>query len=276
MNEFWKYRFSDSIELVNTFDELPLWSAMFGLLFFKHFELKQYNRVLDIGSGTGFPLFELAERLGSNCKCFGIDLWKNANDRANKKILIYNLDNVEIIEGTGENLPFEDMSIDLIVSNLGINNFSNPQKVFNECKRVLNSGSNLVITTNLNGHWVEFYKVFEETLIELNKTNLISGLRLHQEHRGSLKSVSNLYSNNGFKLIRIIEDIVEMKFLNGSAFLNHHFIKLGWLGSWLELIPQKDWEMVFTSLENNLNSFADKNGGLTLTVPMAYIEGQKL
>ena len=218
------FPFSDSIELVNTFDELPLWSAMFGLLFFKHFELKQYNRVLDIGSGTGFPLFELAERLGSNCKCFGIDLWKNANDRANKKILIYNLDNVEIIEGTGENLPFEDMSIDLIVSN---------------------SGSNLVITTNLNGHWVEFYKVFEETLIELNKTNLISGLRLHQEHRGSLKSVSNLYSNNGFKLIRIIEDIVEMKFLNGSAFLNHHFIKLGWLGSSLELIPQKDWEMVF-------------------------------
>ena len=133
--------------------------------------IRDSNRVLDIGSGTGFPLFELAERLGSNCKCFGIDLWKNANDRANKKILIYNLDNVEIIEGTGENLPFEDMSIDLIVSNLGINNFSNPQKVFNECKRVLNSGSNLVITTNLNGHWVEFYKVFEETLICLLYTS---------------------------------------------------------------------------------------------------------
>lgn len=66
-----------------------------------------------------------------------------------------------------------------------------------------------------------------------------------------------------------------MRFLNGSAFLNHHFIKLGWLSSWQNIIPQEDWQTVFKQLEENLNTFADKSDGLTLTVPMAFIEGQK-
>src|SRR6478752_5614115 len=67
-----------------------------------------------------------------------------------------------------------------------------------------------------------------------------------------------------------------MKFVNGSAFLNHHFVKLGWLASWRDMIPADKQELVFTALEENLNNFSLKNGQLELIVPMAYIEGVKL
>jgi SAM-dependent methyltransferase len=51
-------------DTVSAYDELPLWSAMTGLLLLEHVELKSDARVLDVGCGTGFPLIELAERLG--------------------------------------------------------------------------------------------------------------------------------------------------------------------------------------------------------------------
>lgn len=276
MTEFWNYKFDDTAEFVETFDELPLWSSSFGLLLLKHLELKPNQIVLDIGSGTGFPLFELAERLGTTCKCYGLDIWKNANDRAKKKIKSYAVTNVELIEGSADKLPFNNESVDLIVSNLGINNFDNPKIVFAECYRVLKLKGKIALTTNLNGHWKEFYNIFEETFRQLNKNELIAKLTDQQDHRGTVETISKLFTDNGIKIARHFEEKFEMRFLNGSAFLNHHFIKVGWLSSWQSIIKEDEWSTVFKKLEENLNKLSDKEGGLILSVPMAFIEGQKL
>ena len=168
MTDYLSYKFEDNEAFINTFDELPLWSASFGLLLLKHLELSPNITVLDIGSGAGFPLLELAERLGSSCTLYGIDPWSNANQRAKQKIKDYDITNVNIIESSAESLSFNDNSIDLIVSNLGINNFENPTTVFKECNRVLKKNGKLVLTTNLTGHWKEFYSIFYSTLKQLN------------------------------------------------------------------------------------------------------------
>ena len=123
MTEYLSCTFNDSEEFISTFDEAPLWSGTFGLLLLKHLELKPNLTIIDLGSGAGFPLMELAGRLGKSCKLYGLDPWANANKRARQKIKNYTLSNVEIIESSAEHIPFENNSIDLIVSNLGINNF---------------------------------------------------------------------------------------------------------------------------------------------------------
>jgi arsenite methyltransferase len=276
MTEYLSYSFNDSEEFINTFDEIPLWSASFGLLLLKHLELMPNLTVIDIGSGTGFPLTELAGRLGNSCKLYGLDPWLNANKRAKQKIKNYNLSNVEIIESSAEEIPFADNTIDLIVSNLGINNFDKPQIVFNECNRVLKPKSKLALTSNLNGHWKEFYNIFYATLKQLKKENLIEALKQDEERRGTVESVSKLFTENGFKVCRHFEENFEMKFLDGSAFLNHNFVKLGWLASWIKLFPTNELKEIFTTLEQNLNDYSIKNKGLTLTVPMTFIEGEKL
>jgi len=275
MVDYLSYTFEDSPEFIETFDELPLWSASFGLLLLKHLELKRDQTVIDIGSGAGFPLMELAGRLGNSCKLYGIDPWTNANNRAKRKIKNYGLTNVEIIESSAEKLPFENNSIDLIVSNLGINNFDKPALVFKECARVLKTGGKLALTTNLNGHWKEFYTVFEETLKQLDKTELLEKLILQQEHRGTIESISKLFTDSGLKINRHYRENFEMKFLDGTAFLNHYFIKLGWLSSWLDLVQAEDHSSVFAELEKKLNLYSQTKSGLSLTVPMAFIEGEK-
>ena len=275
MKEFLKYKFQDTPEFVNTFDELPLWSASFGLLLLKHVELKPNIIVIDIGSGAGFPLLELASRLGNSCQLYGIDPWHNANNRAKAKIRNYGLTNVEIIESNAEQIPFEDKSVDLIVSNLGINNFSNPQQVFRECHRVLKTDGKLSLTTNLNGHWKEFYNVFYSTLEELKLEKYIPNLKAEEEHRGTINSVSNLFTSNGFTINKVVVESFEMKFLDGTAFLNHHFIKLGWLEGWMKLFPEDLHISIFSSLERNLNNMNVDSKCLDLQVPMAFFQGVK-
>ncbi|MBK6544444.1 MAG: class I SAM-dependent methyltransferase [Saprospiraceae bacterium] len=275
MASYLNYQFKDTESFINTFDEAPLWSASFGLLLLKHVELKSNQTVIDIGSGAGFPLLELAGRLGNSCKLYGIDPWKNANVRAHQKIENYGYSNVSIIEASAEQIPFENNTIDLIVSNLGINNFENPEIVFKECHRALKPSGKLVLTTNLNGHWKEFYQLFYYTLENIDKANLIPILKKDEEHRGTIESISKLFTNNNLKLTRHYEEQFKMNFIDGSAFLNHHFIKLGWLTTWMGLFPKAELLEIFTALELNLNDYAVKNNGLSLTVPMAYLEGVK-
>ena len=71
------------------------------------------------------------------------------------------------------------------------------------------------------------------------------------------------------------EESFTMNFVNGTAFLNHYFVKLGWLGSWIELTKGDKQKDIFTLLEKNLNTYSIANNGLKLSVPMAYIEGVK-
>lgn len=276
MTDYLSYQFNDSEKFISTFDELPLWSASFGLLLFKHLELRPNLTVVDIGSGAGFPLMELAERLGKSCKVYGVDPWANANRRAKEKLENYNIQNVELIESSAAKMPFDDNSIDLIVSNLGINNFDQPQLVFQECHRILKPKGKLVLTTNLYGHWREFYQIFETTLQQLGKSNALATLQKDEQHRGTIESVSNLFTENGFKVTRVFEEKFEMKFVDGSAFLNHHFIQLGWLTTWISLFPKEELQEIFFALEKNLNTYANQSSGLTLTVPMAFVEGEKL
>lgn len=78
----------DSSKLINVFDELPLWSAPFGLKLLDYIYYKPDISVLDIGFVTGFPLTEIAMRLGDSCIIYGIDPWENAIQKQKKKLII--------------------------------------------------------------------------------------------------------------------------------------------------------------------------------------------
>ena len=62
-------------EVVSALDELSLWSAPFGLKLLDSVLYKKNMNVLDIGFGTGFPLTELAMRLGKTSRIYGVDPW---------------------------------------------------------------------------------------------------------------------------------------------------------------------------------------------------------
>jgi ubiquinone/menaquinone biosynthesis C-methylase UbiE len=251
--------------VLSAYDELPLWSAMFGLLLLEEVPLANITSALDVGCGTGFPLIELAERLGARARVHGIDPWSGALKRAAEKIAIRGTPNVTLHEGSASAMPFADATFDLIVSNLGVNNFDDRRGAIRECRRVARQGATIAITTNLQGHMGEFYALFENILGE--DESALRRLRDHIEHRATVANVRELLEEGGFSVTRVVERVGFMRFADGTALLNHYFIKLGFLDGWKKVVRGNERE-VFARLLAELN----KLGGLRLTIPMAYIE----
>jgi hypothetical protein len=73
----------------------------------------------------------------------------------------------------------------------------------------------------------------------------------------------------------VVEESLMMRFLDGSAFLRHYFVRLAFLGGWKAMIPADDAATVFRTLEEELNRLAAGIGAMELAVPMAYLEGER-
>ena len=66
-----------------------------------------------------------------------------------------------------------------------------------------------------------------------------------------------------------------MRFADGSSFLRHAFIRLGFLPAWQSVVLPDAVERTFAVLERQLNTVAAERGELVLTIPMACVEAQK-
>jgi ubiquinone/menaquinone biosynthesis C-methylase UbiE len=277
MTQFQKSNFNlDDRDTVSIIDELPLWSASFGLKLLDAIELKPNLTALDIGFGLGFPLLEIAQRLGNSSKVYGIDPWKAAVERSQLKINILGLTNVEIFEGVAENIPLPDNSVDLIVSNNGINNVQNLEQVMKECQRISKKSTQFVVTVNLDETMIEFYSELEKILEEEGLGENVSKLKKHIYHkRRPFDELKNLFETNGFKIEKVIHDSFKLRFLNAAAMFNHYLIRLAFLDSWLELVPADRIDKIFGQLENQLDLKAQEYGEVTLTVPFVLIDAEK-
>jgi ubiquinone/menaquinone biosynthesis C-methylase UbiE len=265
----------DNPQHVAVLDELSLWSATFGELLFAHLPLKIGLSVLDVGCGSGFPLLDLAQRLGKASRTFGIDPWRAALERAQQKARIWQVYNAALLEGDATTMPFPAGSFDLLVSNLGVNNFAQPAITLQECWRVAKPGACLALTTNLPGHMRQFYTIYHQTLRQLGLSNRLAALDQHIAHRLTVEQLTTWLEHAGFTLRRVKRRSFQWRFLDGSAFLRHSFIRLGFLDRMRSVLPPEEQEVVFNQLENNLNQYARKKGELSLTIPMAYLEAQK-
>jgi len=267
----------NSGKLVELCDELPLWSAPFGLKLLDGIIYKKGIHALDIGFGTGFPLTEIAMRLGNESRIYGIDPWESAVDRAEKKIEFYGINNVEIIRGVCEDIPLTDASIDLVVSNNGLKNVSDLNKSIMECARILKSGGQFIQTLNLNDTMIEFYSVMEKVLVNLNLETCIGLMREHiDKKRKPLDQYLEQLKSHGFSISSVSRDKFKYLFVDGTAMLNHHFIRLAFLDSWKSIVPADRQAEVFGLIEKELNARSAKDGILTLGVPFAVIDCRKL
>lgn len=109
-------------------------------------EIKEGMMVLDLGSGAGFDCFLAVKKAGSKGKVIGIDMTQEMIVKARANAQKYGYDNVEFKLGEIENLPVEDDSVDVIISNCVINLSPEKSKVFNESFRVLKKGGKMFVS----------------------------------------------------------------------------------------------------------------------------------
>ena len=266
----------DLNEYINVSDECSIWSAPFGLKLLDYIDYKQNISAIDIGFGTGFPLTELALRLGENSTVYGIDPWSNAIARARKKIEYYRITNIKIFEGVAEAIPLKDNSVDLIVSNNGINNVNDINQVIKECSRIIKSGGQFVQTMNLDKSMFEFYGQLEKVLSDLGLKTEIELMKQHiYQKRRPLDETISMIQKHGFNIKDLEHDQFNYRFSDGTAMLNHYFIRLAFMNSWIKILPENNLEQIFDTIERRLNEQAKMFGSIKLTIPFVMINAVK-
>lgn len=263
-------------DVVTFLDELPFWSAPFGLDLLERVKPGMHLNVLDVGTGTGFPLIELAMRLGKTCKFYGIDPSEAVLERARKKADFYGLNNVTFLNSKAEHTPFSASFFHLIVSNNGFNNVDNLELALKESYRIAAPRCQFLMTMNTAGTMIEFYRLFEEVLREERLSDAVQKMKQHiATKRPRQIKVVSLLRKAGFKHIQKHRNSFAYRFTDGSSMLQHGFIQLAFLESWKELVPLEKQKSVFNKTERKTNEEARKNGFFQLTIPFVIIEAEK-
>jgi SAM-dependent methyltransferase len=100
-------------------------------------KIKEGDTVIDLGSGAGNDCFIARKFVGPNGKVIGIDFTGAMINRARENADKVQFNNVEFRLGDIEELPVNQNTVDVVISNCVLNLAPNKEKVFKEIFRVL-------------------------------------------------------------------------------------------------------------------------------------------
>jgi arsenite methyltransferase len=109
-------------------------------------ELREGERVLDLGSGGGIDVILSARRVGPTGRAIGLDMTDEMLELATRNALEAGVTNVEFVRGTIEAIPLPAASVDVVISNCVINLAADKAAVFGEIARVLRPGGRVGVS----------------------------------------------------------------------------------------------------------------------------------
>jgi arsenite methyltransferase len=109
-------------------------------------DLRDGEIVLDLGSGAGADVLISARRVAPTGKAIGLDMTDEMLALARANAAEAGVENAEFIKGYLEDMPLEDASVDVVISNCVINLSGDKPKTIAEAARVLRPGGRFAIS----------------------------------------------------------------------------------------------------------------------------------
>jgi ubiquinone/menaquinone biosynthesis C-methylase UbiE len=109
--------------------------------------IKRGEKVLEVAVGPGLTFLELARQVGKETKIYGVDLSTKMLEMTTSRLRAYGYSKFELREADCRNLPFEDISFDVIYISymLDLIPLADMPTILGEFKRVLRPGGRLVL-----------------------------------------------------------------------------------------------------------------------------------
>ena len=155
--------------------------------------------VLDLGSGGGKDVFLAAQVVGPTGRAIGVDMTPEMLMLAHRNARFFTertgLDNVEFRQGHVENVPVDDASIDVVISNCVINLSPDKDAVFREIHRMLKPGGRMIVSDIVLNEQLPEELKNDETLYSA----CIAGALLRDEYLDAIRRA-------GFQRVELLAD----------------------------------------------------------------------
>lgn len=109
-------------------------------------DLREGERVLDLGSGGGIDVLLSARRVGPTGYAYGVDMTDDMLTLARSNAAKAGVTNVEFVKGEIEAVPLPDSAVDVVISNCVINLSVDKPAVLAEMFRILVPGGRIGIS----------------------------------------------------------------------------------------------------------------------------------
>lgn len=147
-------------------------------------EIPEGARVADIGAGTGYFTWRLAQHVGPKGKVVAVDIQQTMLDLAADTVKQHGLVNVDYVLGKAGDPKLAQRSLDMVFIAYSYHEFSEPERIMEAVRRSLKPGGRLVI--------VEYAK----------ESKLAPASSLHKM---SFAEIRNEIEPMGFELERILD-----------------------------------------------------------------------
>ncbi len=255
---------------------LPVWSHRFGRMLLSDLEVESGSQVLDVACGTGYPATEIVRRMPADSRLIAIDGSAAMLDVARTKIEEMGAKNVFFrSESAVPKLSFADDVYDMVVCNLGLSDFPNPQTALLDFARVARPGGEVRATLPLAGTFQEFLDIYQEVLTKHDKHETLAALQEHSAR--TLPSVEQCYEwmdVAGYEDVSVEFDEFTMLFKSSREFFFAPVIEFGPISEW-KRIAGKGQEMqdIFWYIKEAIDAYYSGRA-FEITVRAGLIKGR--
>ncbi|MCP4447201.1 MAG: class I SAM-dependent methyltransferase [Myxococcales bacterium] len=255
---------------------LPVWSHRFGRMLLRELDVESGAQVLDVACGTGYPSTEIVRRMPKDSRLIAIDDSAAMLDVARTKIEEMGARNVFFrSESAVPKLSFADDVYDMVVCNLGLSDFADPQSALIDFARVTRPGGEVRCTLPLAGTFQEFLDIYQEVLTKHDKHETLATLQKHVEL--ALPDVDQCYQwleNAGLEDVTVEIDEFAMLFKSSREFFFAPLIEFGPIADW-KRIAGKGQEMqdIFWYIKEAIDAYYSGRA-FEVTVKAGLIRGR--
>ncbi|MBS4034676.1 MAG: arsenite methyltransferase [Ignavibacterium sp.] len=189
----------------------------------EHAKIKKGDTVVDLGSGAGNDVFVARSIVGDEGNVIGLDFTQEMIDKANINKAKVGYKNVEFRLGEIENMPIDNNTADVVISNCVLNLVPDKGKAFSEIYRILKPGAHFCVSDIVvKGELPAGLKKSAEMY-----AGCVAGALQHDEYLVIISKTG--FKNVVIKKTKVIElpDEVLKKYLNDSEIENLRNNKVG-------------------------------------------------